>query len=132
MNKRVACGTVGKDRRKQKGQWAEEEAVRILTELGYRIVLRNWRCRSGEIDIIAEDEGDIVFVEVRSRSSYASAFGTAMESITPRKIAQVRATASVYLHHMQSSQRAVRFDVVAITLGAHNKVEHFEHIRHAF
>ncbi|RYD02724.1 hypothetical protein N752_23375 [Desulforamulus aquiferis] len=56
-------------RRKKIGSIAEEEAVRYLQELGWKLVQRNYRCRIGEIDIIARDpRGFLVFVEVRSRS----------------------------------------------------------------
>ncbi|GGH16952.1 UPF0102 protein [Paenibacillus segetis] len=104
------------DGRKAKGQLAEQAAADYLFAHGYEIVERNWRCRSGEIDIVAIQDDVIVIVEVRSRSSYASSFGTPSESITARKMKQVRDTAAVYLHHVRKSNAIVRFDVLAITL----------------
>lgn len=84
--------TRGKDQRKAKGAMGEEAAALFLETLGYRILDRNWRCRSGEIDLIARQEHILVFIEVRSRSS--SKYGTPAESVTPRKITQVRQTAA--------------------------------------
>ncbi|WP_346657572.1 YraN family protein [Paenibacillus sp. YPG26] len=121
-----------KDLRKERGSYAENKAVSYLTDKGYRILHRNWRCRTGEIDVIAEQNHVIIFVEVRSRSSRSSAYGTAMESVTPRKVNQVRSTAAVYLHSRHCSDSPVRFDVVAVQLGPDGQVESLEHVENAF
>ena len=71
--------------------------MEYLIERGYTLIARNWRCRSGEIDIIAEIDHVLVFIEVRTRSSQAS-FGTAEESINYRKQKQVRETAQFYIY----------------------------------
>ncbi|MGO4948875.1 YraN family protein [Paenibacillus sp. DRB1-1] len=104
----------GKDQRKAKGAMGEEAAALFLENLGYRIIERNWRCRSGEIDLIAKQEHIIVFIEVRSRSS--SKYGTPAESVTARKIAQVRQTAAVYLHMNGIGEAPIRFDMVSVQL----------------
>lgn len=119
------------DGRKAKGQLAEQAAADYLSAHGYEIVERNWRCRSGEIDIIALLDDVIVIVEVRSRSSYASSFGTPSESITSRKMKQVRDTASVYLHSVRKSNASVQFDVVAVTFDRDETLT-LEHIIAAF
>ncbi|RUT29695.1 YraN family protein [Paenibacillus zeisoli] len=121
-----------KDLRKERGSFAENEAASYLMNKGYRIIQRNWRCRSGEIDIIAELGRVIVFVEVRSRSSRSLSYGTAMESVTPRKVSQVRSTAAVYLHSRNCSDAIVRFDVIAVLLGHDGRVESMEHVENAF
>lgn len=121
-----------KDLRKERGSFAEHEAASYLVDKGYRIIQRNWRCRSGEIDIIAELSRVIVFVEVRSRSSRSLAYGTALESITARKITQVRSTAAVYLHSKNTSDSPVRFDVIAVQLGHDGRLESLEHVENAF
>lgn len=120
------------DGRRATGLAAEEEAARHLTGRGYRIVERNWRCRSGEIDLIALDGGVLVFVEVRSRRN-PTRFGTAVEAITPRKRAQVRSVAQIYLA-MRPSARAssVRFDVVAVTFDGEGEVTELRHLEGAF
>ncbi|CAM4349495.1 UPF0102 protein [Paenibacillus macerans] len=119
------------DERKARGREAEQAAGDYLNTLGYTILKRNWRCRSGELDLIAKDGHTIVIVEVRSRSHRAAAFGTPAESITPRKIKQVRDTAAVYLHQTGQTLADVRFDVVAVTYGPEDKPT-VEHIKNAF
>lgn len=121
-----------KDNRRAKGALAEQAAASFLETQGYRIVERNWRCRSGEIDLIAEHSDTIVVVEVRSRSVTALSFGTPAESITPRKIRQVRETANVYLHQMHCEQRSVQFDVIAVMLAQGGAIASVEHIKNAF
>jgi putative endonuclease len=96
-----------------------------------RILARNWRARSGEIDIIGETDGRLVFVEVRTRRA-SGRFGTALESVDARKQRQVRETALVYLHATRQAERSCRFDVVAVTVeGAGGKAD-IVHIPNAF
>lgn len=117
--------------RQEKGAAAEQAARMYLTSRGYLIRDHNWRCRSGELDIIAEYEGALVFIEVRSRSGSAVQ-GTAEESVDARKIRQVRETARVYLH-MQGLQPAeVSFDVIAVRLQPDLSIASLRHIREAF
>jgi putative endonuclease len=97
-----------KDQRKAKGAMGEEAAALFLENLGYRIIERNWRCRSGEIDLIAKQEHTLVFIEVRSRSS--SKYGTPAESVTARK------TAAVYLHMNGIGDAPIRFDMISVQL----------------
>lgn len=120
-----------KDRRKERGQRAEQLACDYLIEQGYVIRERNWRCRSGEIDLIAACGELTVIIEVRSRSRGAAAFGTPAESITARKIKQVRDTAAVYLHQTGKPDAHVRFDVVAVNFGYGDEFS-LEHIQAAF
>lgn len=117
-----------KDGRKELGRWGEEQAVQHLTGMGLTVVARNWRARSGEIDIIAQDGEILVFVEVRTRRSQGR-FGTAEESVDARKIRQVRETAQLYLHVSKKHGARCRFDVVAISAagypdGAGAKLRH--------
>ncbi|RAV03450.1 YraN family protein [Paenibacillus sp. YN15] len=119
------------DSRKLLGQWGEEQAAAHLSQGGMRILARNWRARSGEIDIIGEADGRLVFVEVRTRRS-SGRFGTALESVDARKQRQVRATALVYLHATRQTERPCRFDVVAVTAeGADGRAD-IVHIPNAF
>lgn len=117
--------TRSKDQRKAKGAMGEEAAALFLENLGYRILERNWRCRSGEIDLIAKQEHILVFIEVRSRSS--SRYGTPAESVTARKITQVRQTAAVYLHMNRMGEAPIRFDMISVRLSAETSVvtDHF-------
>lgn len=128
MNVRQPSGS----RRSVTGQLGEEIAARQLTSAGYRILNRNWRCRSGELDLVAEHEGVIVFVEVRTRTS-GGRFGTAAESVDYRKQQQVRSVAEFYLRRFGYAGVPVRFDVAAITLDRNtNEVLEYRHIESAF
>lgn len=120
------------DRRRATGLAAEEEAARHLLELGYVILERNWRCRSGEIDLIALDGGVLVFVEVRSRRN-PTRFGTAVEAIAPRKRVQVRNVAQIYLSmRRRDCDNPVRFDVIAVTFDGQGAVTELRHLEGAF
>lgn len=117
--------------RRQKGAAAEEGAFQYLSSSGFRILERNWRCRTGEIDIIAEHEGFIIFVEVRSRGGTLLQ-GTPEESVNARKINQVRNTAQVYLHMKGYEERRVSFDVISCLLNEDLSIASMRHIRDAF
>ena len=103
------------DRRKQTGRRGEEIAALHLTGRGYKIIQRNWRCPTGEMDLVTEDGDTLVFVEVRTRTG--PRFGTAEESITPAKQARLIDLAYAYLQEMPAPPQAWRIDVVAIRLG---------------
>jgi putative endonuclease len=106
------------------GARAEELCARLLQGAGLRLLERNWRCRHGEIDLIAEEEGTLVFAEVRMRSG--GAFGGAAESITAAKRGRLLAAARLYL--MRRPEMPTRFDVFLIN-GEDGKVQW---IRNAF
>ncbi|GIP36793.1 UPF0102 protein [Paenibacillus sp. J31TS4] len=117
--------------RREAGRRGEEAAASFLVEQGYAILQRNWRCRSGELDIIAEEQGTLVFVEVRSRRQ-GGAFGTPEESVDWRKQKKVRETAQVYLHLTRQWERSVRFDLVAVRTGSDGEIAGMTLLRHAF
>jgi putative endonuclease len=100
------------DARQKLGRIGEDLAVRELVSRGYAILDRRYRTRHGEIDIVCEDRGTIVFVEVRAKATREC--GPAAESITPLKMRKVTACAVDYLARRQLSNRPCRFDVVAI------------------
>jgi putative endonuclease len=95
------------------GLAAESRAAAHLERAGYRIVERNYRCRAGELDIIARDGDVLVFVEVRSRRS--ARFGHAVTAISPAKQRQVSRVAAHYVAFKRPRAARYRFDVVAIT-----------------
>jgi putative endonuclease len=92
------------------GARAEDLCAGLLRAAGLRIVERNWRCRLGEIDLIAEDRGMLVFAEVRMRTG--PGFGGAGESITAAKRARLIAAARLYLTRRPESP--CRFDVFLV------------------
>ena len=98
--------------RQQLGIVGEELAVVELTARGYAVLARRYRTRHGELDIVCEHEGTIVFVEVRARAS--AEFGRAAESITDAKKRKVSAMAVDYLARNEIANRPCRFDVVAV------------------
>lgn len=116
-------------KRAEVGAWGEAIAARYLTERGYTVRDRNWRAGHGELDIVAEWAGVIVFVEVRTRRS--DLFGSAEESITPHKRAILIETAQRYLdaHHLSEAQWQI--DVIAIGLDERNAVSRLEHYESA-
>ncbi len=92
------------------GARAEDLCADLLRASGMRIVERNWRCRHGEIDLIAEERGTLVFAEVRMRS--ASTFGGAAESVTQAKRDRLIAAARLYL--ARQPETPCRFDVFLV------------------
>src|SRR4029077_9757183 len=107
------------------GARAEDLCARVLQGAGLRLLARNWRCRHGEIDLIADEDGTLVFAEVRMRS--ATAFGGAAESVTAAKRGRLLAAARLYLSGRRREAPA-RFDVFLVD-GAEGRVEW---IRNAF
>ena len=100
--------------RRTVGAVGENVAANYLKGRGYRIVERNYRVRFGEIDIIAEQEGDLVFVEVKTRTD--DLFGSPLESVTARKQKQLSKIALDYMSRQGCVDRNARFDVVGIRL----------------
>ncbi len=107
------------------GRYGERLAARRLGEAGMTVVETNWRCRAGEIDIVARDGDELVVCEVKTRRSTRA--GTALEAVTPAKLARLRRLAAEWLRaHPGQRAGAVRLDVVAVTLPARGaaRVEH--------
>ena len=98
--------------RQELGETGENLAAAALSARGYAILERRYRTRHGEIDIIAEHEGVLVFVEVRARAT--AEFGRAAETVTDAKQRKVTAMAVDYLARHHVTNRPCRFDVVAI------------------
>ncbi len=98
------------------GRLGEQLAASYLRKAGYRIEAANVRFRRGELDLVAHEGKTLCFIEVRSVSS--SAFGTAAESVTPRKQHRIIRAAQHYLNRRKIPWEGdVRFDVVAIQHG---------------
>jgi putative endonuclease len=100
--------------RQELGKQGEELAVEELTRRGYAILERRYRTQYGEIDIVADDRGTLVFVEVKARLT--AEFGTAAEAVTPWKQRRLTRMAKFYLTCTHVIDRPCRFDVVAIML----------------
>lgn len=90
----------------------EEIAARWARERGWRIIERNWRCRSGEIDLVALDGTEVVVIEVKTRTS--TRHGHPSEAVTREKVARLRRLAGQWLASHEVGTSRVRLDVVAI------------------
>jgi putative endonuclease len=99
------------------GALGEQLAVDHLTSLGLRVLTRNWRCRYGELDVIAADDAvrTVVFVEVKTRTS--DQFGGVAQAVTPMKVRRLRRLAGQWLAAQQGSWAAVRIDVIGVRIG---------------
>jgi putative endonuclease len=112
------------------GRGAEDLAVALLEGRGFRVLARNWRRPEGELDVVAEDDGTCVFVEVRSRTG--DEFGHPLESITPRKRSQIVRAARLYLDQEPIQAAAFRFDVVGVTFFPDGRPPEVVHVADAF
>ncbi|GAC1331512.1 MAG: hypothetical protein NVS2B16_17340 [Chloroflexota bacterium] len=102
------------------GRFGEAWAVGHLTRLGYRILDRNVRYRCGEIDIVARDGADLVFIEVKCRRS--SRFGSPESSITRSRFQRLAQAIDTYIQERAVETPQYRVDVVAIEVGASGDV----------
>lgn len=94
------------------GRAGEKTAAALLREEGFRIIKRNFSTSLGEIDIIAEEDDVLCFVEVKARTSRA--YGNPAESVTPRKQHQIAKVAAAYLSRNHPEGRTCRFDIVTV------------------
>ena len=118
-----------KDGRRRLGAFGERLAAAHLEAKGYRIRARNYRCREGEIDIVAQDGETLVFVEVRTRRG--DAMGDAAESVTPAKEARLVAVATAYVQALAEPPADQRIDVVAVQLSPGGRLLAIDHIEGA-
>ncbi len=98
--------------KREAGIAGEDSAVAYLEKMHYRILERNYRSHFGEIDIIAMDKRQTVFIEVKSRSSFL--FGSPHESIVKQKKRRITLTAMEYVQKRHLENKPLRFDVIAI------------------
>jgi putative endonuclease len=105
-------------------------ALLLLVLKLYRLRDRNWSCAAGELDLVMERRGTVVFVEVKTRSS--SDFGGALGAIDGAKQAQLARVASIYISRHRLWQRPCRFDVIAIERSGRFPGWRVRHVRDAF
>ena len=116
--------------RKELGQIGEEAAVRVLRRRGYRIRDRNVRCPMGELDLVAEHTGEIVFVEVKTRTGTEA--GTPFEAISPAKQWRLSRLAIYYLTIKRLLDRPCRFDAVSVLVDPNGRVLDIDVVAGAF
>jgi putative endonuclease len=101
--------------RQELGAFGEQVAVGYLQNLGLRILQRNWRCRYGELDVIAADENTLVFVEVKTRTG--DGFGGLEYAVTPQKVRRLRRLAALWLAGQDVGWADLRIDVIGVRIG---------------
>lgn len=112
------------------GRLGEATALEYLRKSGYGILRNNYRCKMGEIDIVASQGSTVIFVEVKTRST--DAFGCAQECITASKQRTIRNVAMHYLLTSGQVNCPVRFDVLAVKPSGASHASVTEHIINAF
>jgi putative endonuclease len=115
-------------RRHVLGKYGESVAADFLSRQGYEIVERNWHCRDGEIDLIARENDDWVFVEVKTRSSKSSVDG--LEAVDELKLKKLRKSIAQWCSVRQIVTTRLRLDVVSVFVNA--GTVRFEHLKQVF
>lgn len=116
---------------KQKsGNLGENLATKYLTRQGFQIISRNFKCYWGEIDIIAENKGEIVFVEVKTRKKViGNPYGDPENAVNKKKLANIKASAEMFLEEKGILDSANwRIDIIAVTLNWKNRIAQLKHI----
>lgn len=110
------------------GRRGEALAAEHLESRGLTVVERNWRCPQGEIDLVARDGSELVFVEVKTRSS--EAFGHPLEAITVQKLARLRRLAAVWCEAHPGNHDRIRIDAIAVVApaGGAAQIDHLERV----
>jgi len=116
-------------KRRELGAAGEKLAKTFLEKKGYKIRHTNYRCREGEIDIIAQKKDCLVFVEVRTKTS--DSFGSPEESITFTKREKLISSALTYISEHRDLPESWRIDFVAVELGVNGKTKRIELIENA-
>ncbi len=115
------------------GTWGEDLAAQFLEDRGYRILTTNYRCAYGEVDIVAQDDQELVFVEVRTR--HTESFVAPEESLSAAKVRRLVATCQEYLHGRPEIETGWRIDLVCVYVssgpGPGRRVERIHHLPHA-
>lgn len=110
------------------GKWGEDLALNKVKKLGYRCIVRNYRCPLGEIDLIARDGDTLVFVEIKTRRGRSLEY--AKEAVNYRKRRQLSKVALAYMKANGCAEARARFDVVVINLDG--REQEIEVVRNAF
>lgn len=112
------------------GKIGEDIAIRFLKKKGYKILYRNWRCKLGEVDIVAQEKDFLVFAEIKTRRSLS--FGPGFSSVNYTKQHTLIKLGQVFLKRYGLTNRPCRIDVVSINLNENNKPADIKLIKDAF
>ena len=129
-------GDTGTDPRRALGQRGERLAAAHLQRAGYKLLARNWRCRHGELDIVAADRRALVFCEVKTRvAGGRSGPAAALDAIGTRKRRRLRMLAREWLAASAGSRPGrdeLRFDAIGVTVDPRGALVALEHVEDAF
>lgn len=114
----------------QLGNYGENLASEYIQKIGYKILDIRFRCKTGEIDIVAKDKNYIVFIEVKAR--YSNYFGFPRESVNFTKRTRLIRTAQYYIHSKNLYNNSFRFDVVEVFFNSNDNSSSLELIKDAF
>ncbi len=98
--------------RHELGKTGEEIGTQYLINNGYKLIIRNFRCRQGEIDIIAKDKDEIVFIEVKTRRN--TNYGCPIDAVDKRKQKHILNASKFYIYKNKLEKRKIRFDVIEV------------------
>lgn len=109
------------------GKIGEEKATNYLKKMGYKIICNNFRCVKGEIDIIAKDKKENVFIEVKTRTN--KKYGEAKEAVDSNKQKHIQETIKYYLYKNNMENENIRIDVIEVYMKEDNfKINHIKQI----
>ncbi len=109
------------------GKIGEDIATRYLYSIGYKIVNRNFECRQGELDIIARDKEELVFIEVKTRTN--PQYGRPSEAVTSIKQQHIKKVALYYIYKHHLEKEFIRFDIVEVYVSRNKYI--INHIKQA-
>lgn len=109
------------------GELGEQVAINYLKEKGYKILTTNYFCYCGELDIIADFENAVIFIEVKTRRSVR--FGWPEEAVTKEKKEKMRRTAENFLNQRKITDKDFYFDVVSVLAGSNGEVLEIKHLK---
>lgn len=104
---------------KQLGKYGEKLAINYLIKQKYLIIAKNYTCRSGEIDIIAKDKNELVFLEVKTRNSLN--YGNPVDAVNNYKKKHILETTRYFLYKNNLENSFIRFDVIEVYMKKNNK-----------
>lgn len=113
--------------RQQLGKNGEYIAENYLLHKGYKLLARNFRTRTGELDLVMQDDQTLVFVEVKARCG--NSYGTPEEAVTPRKMQEIMTTAAIYVNRHYQYEVLQRIDVVAVDMDPAGNVLDLRHLQ---
>lgn len=118
------------DIRKVIGRRGEELAAEYLITKGWKLIARNWSTKVGELDIVADDGTQLIFIEVRTTTSQQ--YGLGFQSVNYRKQQQVRRLALQFVQQQNKGHLPIRFDVISVLLSKEGQLIDIKHLEGVF